>query len=249
MMSRLFVGRDAFIDFAVSVTGLPLIIPALFWLYFGERICARRDKACKISADPTARILFWLILIPLGLLIAPGSSFIIQKIIGIQPYINTMIAIPTALVVIYSFIHLTGYFKLDGKQRISVVICLAVLIVISSSVFISYDHPLGMRLLSNSKKIDPEVQDICDLVDSDYVMLPDEIYGQIGEYDSGVKAGSLREVPYDRYYAYHVTVASLNSEAPLFVIRKSYDDPSSIEPYYKKAAETTHYVIYQRSKE
>ena len=127
------------------------------------------------------------------------------------------------------------------------VICLAILIVISSSVFISYDHPLGIRLLSNSKKIDPEVEDICDLVDSDYAMLPDEIYGQIGEYDSNVKAGSLREVPYDRYYAYHVTVASLEAEAPLFVIRKSYDDPSSIEPYYNKTAETKHYVIYQRS--
>lgn len=247
MMSFLFIGRDAFIDFAVSVTGLVLIIPALFWLYFGERIFAQRDKACKTSADPIARILFRLILILLGLLIAPGSSFIIQKMMGIQPYINTMISIPTALVVIYAFIHLTAFFKLDGRQRISTVICLAILIVISSSVFISYDHPFGIKLLSNSKKIDPEVQNICDLVDSDYVMLPDEIYGQIGEYDSGVKAGSLREVPYDKYYAYHVTVASLEAEAPLFVIRKSYDDPSSIEPYYKKTAETEHYVIYRRS--
>lgn len=246
-MSHLFIGRDAFIDFAVSVTGLALIIPSLFWLYFGELTCARRDNDCKTSSDPTARILFWLILIPLGLLIAPGSSLIIQKIMKAQPYINTMIAIPTALVVIYAFIHLTSHFRFKGKQQMRAVICLAILIVISSSVFISYDHPLGIRLLSNSKKIDPEVEDICDLVDSDYAMLPDEIYGQIGEYDSNVKAGSLREVPYDRYYAYHVTVASLEAEAPLFVIRKSYDDPSSIEPYYNKTAETKHYVIYQRS--
>ena len=244
MMSNLFIGRDAFIDFAVSVTGLALMIPVLFWLYFGER---NYHDQTKKRMDLTTHILFWLILIPLGLLIAPGSSLIIQKLIGAQPLINTMIALPTAMVTVYAFIHLTERLRIEGKKWIYSVICLAILIVASSSIFISYDHPLGFKLVSNSMKIDPEVQSICEQIGSDYTMLPEEIYGQVGEYDSGVHAGSLCEVPHDRYYAYHVTVASLDAEARLFVIRKSYDDPSAIEPHYTKTAETEHYVIYQRS--
>ncbi len=248
MMSTLFMGRDAFLDFTVSVTGLALIIPVLFWLFFGEREFAARNHDRNSCLRSTTRILFWLVLIPLGLLIAPGSSFMVQKLMGTQPLINIMIAIPTAMMTVYAFIHMVERLKLNGKKWVCSVVCLAILIIVSSSVFISYDHPLGFMPLSNSIKIDPEVQDICSQVGSDYAMLPEEIYGQIGEFDSGVHAGSLCEVPHDRYYAYHVTLASLDAEARLFVIRKSYDDPSAIEPYYYKAAETKHYVIYQRSK-
>ena len=246
MMSALFIGHDGFIDFTVSVTGLVLIIPALFWLYFGERSRVEQNDSGNTSVNSTTQILFWLIIISLGVLIAPGSSLVIRKLIGTQPYMNTMIAMPTALVTVYAFIHLANHLHLNEKKRISAVVCLSILILVSSSIPISY-HPLGIKLLSNPMKIDPEVQTIVKIVNSDYVMLPDEIYGQVGEYDSGVKADSLREVPYDRYYAYHVTVTALDAEAPLFVIRKSYDNPSAIEPYYKKTAETKHYVIYQRS--
>ena len=34
MMSNLFLGRDAFIDFSTSVTGIILIIPAFFGYSF-----------------------------------------------------------------------------------------------------------------------------------------------------------------------------------------------------------------------
>ena len=44
MIANLFLGRDAFLDFIVSVTGMALIIPALFWLFFGERECTVRTK-------------------------------------------------------------------------------------------------------------------------------------------------------------------------------------------------------------
>ena len=246
MMSTFFIGHDGFIDFIVSVTGLALIIPALFWLFFGELINTNQHDGENKSVGFTAKLLFWLIVIPLGILIAPGTSFIIQKMIGAQPYMNTMIALPTALVVCYSFIHLANRFDLNGKNRIIAVVCLSTLIMISGSIPLSI-HPLGIKLLSNPMKIDSEVYAIEKIVDSDFVMLPEEIYGQIGEYDSGINASSLQGIPYDRYYAYHVTVTALDAKAPLFVIRKPYDNPSAIKPYYKKTAETEHYVIYQRS--
>ena len=248
MMSSIFIGRDAFINYTVSVTGLALIIPSLFWLFFGEREYVARNKTIQKSPDTTTHILFWLVLIPLGVLTAPGSSLIIQKLIGVQPLINTMTAIPTAMVTVYSFIHLVERLNITGKKKVYSIICLAILIVVSSSIYISYDHPLGIHLVSNTKKIEPEVLDICHKVGSDYVMLPEEIYGQIGEYNSKINAGSLHEIAHDKYYAVNVAKTSSETKSPLFVIRKSYDNAKIIEPYgYKKTAETKHYVIYQRS--
>ena len=250
MLTNLFIGRDALLDFTVSVTGTALLIPVLFWLFFGEREYRVKNKISRDDLGKTTDILFWLILLSLGILIAPGSSLMIQKMIGSVPYIDTMIMIPTAMITVYAFIHLMRRLHVtEKKRRIGAVICLSALIVISSSVFISYGHPLGFRLVSNPMKIDPETQEICEMVGSDYVLLPEEIYGQIGEFDSGVKAGSLHDITYDRYHAYHATVAAIEAQADLFVIRKAYDNPSAISPYYEKIAETDHYVIYQRSEE
>ena len=252
MIANLFLGRDAFLDFIVSVTGMALIIPALFWLFFGERECTVRTKENgeQQPANQTARILFWLIIITLGILIAPVSSSFIQTLIGPCPYIDTMIAIPTVLVVIYSFIHLMNRLCIIGRKRLIAFICLVIMIVTANSVFITYDHPLGIELTTNPKKISPEIQELCRLVGSSYVLVPDEIYGQIGEYDSGVKAGHLNGIPFEKYYAYGAAKVAADAKTPLYIIRKSYDIPYASETFgYKKTAETKHYVIYQRSEE
>ena len=249
MMANIFLGRDAFIDFSVHVTGIVLIIPALFWLFFGEREFANRSRAEKEDRNISTRIFFWLILIPLGLLIAPGTSSIIQKTIGSQPYIDTMIAIPTALIAVCAFMHLIDTLHLVGKKKTGAVICFSLLIMTSSSVFMTYDHPLGIELISNSKKISPEVIEICDHLGSDYSLLPEEIYGQIHEYDSDVKAGILAGVTNDYDYAANVVKSATDAQATYFVIRKTYDDPIIAESNYYKVAETDHYLIYQRSKE
>lgn len=246
MMTNLFLGRDAFLDYSVSVTGITLIIPALFWLFFEARSCAAQQKA-QSDIYQTTRILFWLVLLSLGVLIAPGSSLVIQKALGSEPIKNTMICIPTALVTVYTFIHLITRFRMNRKGRAGVALCLVILIITSSSIYMTYDHPLGIELPRSPMKISHETQEICNLVSSQYVLLPEELYGQIGEFDSGIQAGSLKDVTKDSIYADRVAAAAYNAQAPLVVIRKSYDDREQFEYMeYERTAETKHYVIYQR---
>lgn len=247
MMANLFLGRDAFIDFSISVTGISLIIPVLFWLYFGERECAARTGN---KIDQTTNVLFWLIIIPLGILIAPGSNLFIQKMIGSVPLREAMIAVPTAMATVYAYIHLTKRLHITGKKRISAVLCLSLLIAIASSIPIRYAYPLGFKLVSNSMKIDPEVQEICEKVGSDYVLLPKNILGQVGEFDSGVNAVPAADITFEETKAQTVAQKATELDVASVVIKNSYDDPEIFESqYYKKTAETEHYVIYQRSDE
>jgi len=249
-MANLFLGRDAFINFTVSGTGLSLIIPALLWLYFGKRELVLRKKLDTKTSSITSDILFWLILIPICLLIAPGTSLLIQKLIKTQPYINTMTAIPTVLIVVYTFMHLIQSLKITGRKKTYAILVFVGLVLVSSSVFITYDHPLGIKLISNSLKIDPEVQEICKKVGHEYVLLPEEIYGQIGEFNSGVNAGSLDQVAHDDLYSLHVAETAEANQAPLFVMRKAYEKPSMIAYYnYEKIDETKNYVVYRYSKQ
>ena len=248
MMSNLFLGRDAFIDFSTSVTGIILIIPAFFWLFFYDckNIVFTGSKKDKYFI--TTKCLFWLSLIIVVLLIAPGSSLLLQKLINPHSYISIMISVPTALIVIYTFLHLTEYMRLIGSKKRDAVICLTILLIICNSIPITYDHPLGFELVSNSLKISPEVQEICDLVGSKYVLLPKEIYGQVHEYDSNVKADMLDEMNNNYNYATYVAKTAELSQAVYYVIKKNYDDTTVSELYpFTKTAETKHYVIYQRS--
>ena len=245
MMANLFLGRDAFIDFSVSVTGISLIIPVLFWLYFGEKEYSIRTKN---NQDITTNNLFWLLIVPLGLLIAPGSSLLIQKMIGSVPLVKTMIAIPTAMATVYAFIHLTKRLNITGRKRIGAGFCLALLVVVASSISIRYAYPLGFKLVSNSIKIDPETQEICQKVGSDYVLLPKYILGQIGEYESGVNAVPFSKIDFDETNAKIVAQKAIDLGDATIVTKKSYDEPDVFESaQYKKTAETKHYVIYQRS--
>ena len=247
MMANLFLGRDAFIDFSISVTGISLMIPVLFWLYFGEREYAARTKS---SIDTTTNSLFWLLTIPLGLLIAPGSSLLIQKMIRSVPLLEAMIAIPTAMATVYAFIHLTKRLHITGRKRVGATVCLALLIVIASSIPIRYAYPLGFKMISNSMKIDPEVQEISEKIGSDYVLLPKNILGQVGEYDSHVNAVPFSEITFEENKAQTVAQKAIELGAVSIVIKESYDDPEVFESLnYKKTAETKHYVIYQRSDE
>ena len=248
-MTNLFLGRDAFINFSVSVTGIVLIIPSLLWLHFGKQGCTEKSSnSIHKDAYATSSILFWLILIPLGILIAPGSSLIIQKLIHSQPYIDTMIVIPTALITVYAFMHLIDRLNIHGRKTTGAIICLGALIIASRSVFMTYGHPLGVEAIHNLQKISPETQAICELVGSENVLLPEEIYGQIGEFDSDTNASCCRDIIHNQYYGANTAQTAASIQAMYFVIRKCYDDPVNIEYFqYKKTAETKHYMIYQRS--
>lgn len=247
MMTSLFLGRDAFIDFSISVTGIWLIIPALFWLFFSEQ--ERSISINKKNYDSTPHYLFWLIVVPLGLLICPGSSILIQKLLGAS-LINAMIAIPTALVTIYVFIHLTKRLNIIGKRWLGASVCLAILIVVASSLPIRYAYPMGFNLISNKMKIDPEVLEICSIVGSDQVLLPKEVLGQTGEFDSQIHAIPLKKMDYDDSKAFDIGKMAVDSNVNLIVIRKTYDLPWYFDfLHYSKTAETEHYVIYQRSDE
>ena len=246
MMTSFFLGRDAFIDFSIFVTGITLLIPVLLWLYFGEKEYTIRNQISR--SDITTSSLFWLLAISLGLLIAPGSSFIIRKMIGAVSLDKGMIAMPTAMATAYAFIHLTHRLQITGKKRVGATVCLALLIVTASSIPIRYAYPLGFKLISNSMKIDPEVQEICEKVGSDYVFLPKNILGQVEEYDSNVNAVPSAEITFDETNPEDVVQGALDFGNVTFVIKKSYDDPDVFESQqYKKTAETEHYVIYQRS--
>lgn len=250
-MTNLFLGRDAFLNYAVSVTGMALIIPVLFWLFFGTRSCFIPTKTVSHDSDSTTNeIVFWLSIAALVVLVAPGTSLAIQKLIGLQSYEGTMIAIPIPLLTIYAFIDLSRHYHLKGRNRIAATICLFIIIVVSSSIFITYDHPLGIRLVSNSMKIDSETQELCKEIGDTYALLPEEIYGQIGEFDSGVENAAINKVAQDDLYSLNTAATAERMEIPLFVIKKSYEKPDHIAYYhYKKTAETEHYVIYQRSEE
>ena len=244
-MYNLFLGRDAFIDFSVSVTGLVLIVPALLWLYYSER--NRISKSNTLSAQSTTSIFFWIILVSLVILVAPGTSLLIQKLINPYPYKSIMIMVPTVLITVYSFIHMLGYLSIHGKRKINAIICLSVLTFVSSSIYITYGHPLGFEVVSNSMKISPETKEICDVIHSDYALLPKEVYGQVGEYDSGVYADMLYDIPQDNYYTIELVDAVYRNHVPYVVINKSYDDSFVFgEYFYTKTAETDHYVIYYR---
>ena len=253
MMSKLFIGRDAFISFSGFITGMTLIILALFWLLFGEKeyIAKTRYDNKNATQDPfviTTKVLTALSLVILAFMIAPGTSLLIKKLIGNHPYAETMIALPSALIVAYAFIHLVKRLNIAGKKRIGIVFCLVVLMFINITIPISYGYPLSMEFITNPMKISPETKELCKKIGSSYVLLPEEIYGQIGEYDSDVNADSLYTISHDRYYAFNVCETAIKKDAPLFVIRKTDDYPGMMEAYhYLKIDETKHYLIYQRS--
>ena len=248
MMSNLFLGRDAFLNFSVSVTGIILVVPSLFWLFFSNRgFNLGKGQTDDKGWNKTASILFWRILIPLGILVFPVTSAAVQRMIGGQPYIDTMITAPTAVVTIFSFMHIVERFRLTGKKYVGASVCLAILIVTSSSIYMTYGHPLGFEFVSNKMKINPEVQEIGKTVGSDSVLLPEEIYGQINEFDSGIQGKSLAGIAHDWDYTVHVASAAASSQSPYVVIKKTNNDPSVFEAVnYKEIADTDHYVIYQR---
>ena len=251
MMSLFFLGRDAFIDFSVHVTGITLIVPALLWLWFGEHESQnRKTYDSEKLFDSSANTIFWLVVITLTFIIAPGTSYIIQKTIGDQQYINTLIAIPTVLVSVYSYISFTKAFSFKGKKLIISSFCFCILILTSSSIFMTYDHSLGIELLSNKMKISPEVQEICNHTGPGLVMLPEELYGQIHEYDSGIEAQALTGSKNDYNYAEDVVKQSTDAGATYFVIKKSYNDSAIINSYhFSEAATTDHYIVYQQTEE
>ena len=253
MMSKMLIGRDAFISFSGFITGMTLTILALFWLFFGEKEYLARTKSNKKKADQdsfsvTTKVLTALSLVILAFMIAPGTSLLIKKLIGNHPYAETMIALPSALIVAYAFIHLVKRLNIAGKKRIGIVFCLAVLMFINITIPISYGYPLSMEFITNPMKISPETKELCKKIGASYVLLPEEIYGQIGEFDSNLNADSLYTVSHDRYYAFNVCETAIKKDAPLFVIRKTDDYPGMMEAYhYQKIDETKHYLIYQRS--
>ena len=245
MMTNLFLGRDAFVDFSISVTGIVLVIPALLWLFFKKHNSASQSTSNHFYS--TAIPLSWLSLIVIGILIAPVSSLIIKKLIGSVSLSETFITIPTALIVVYTFIYLTHDLNLKGKRCVGATICLLLLIAVSSSIPIRYAYRLGITPISNAMKIDSEVCQICEIIGDQKVLLPKEILGQVGEFDSKTNAIPMNSITYNETLAATVAYTATKYDNAMVVINKVYENTRAFDSYnYKKIAETNHYVIYQR---
>ena len=245
MMSNFFLGRDAFIDFSISVTGIVIVIPALLWLFFGKKSSINQARFKPFHAIKNT--LSWFVLITIGILVAPISSFIINKMLGSVPLSEAFIVIPTALITVFTFIHLTNTLQIKGKRWVGATICLSILIIVSSSIPLRYAYPIGIKPIHNTMKIDPEVYQICEIVGSNKVLLPKEILGQIGEFDSNTQAIPMTNLTHDETNSMEVIKAAVAADYAIVVINKAYDSIAFDWFLYIKIAETEHYVIYQRS--
>ena len=129
-------------------------------------------------------------------------------------------------------------------------LCLAVLILTSVSIPMRISYSPGFEFVSNPQKISPEVQELCKMLGSDPVLLPDEVLGQIGEFDNEVNPVHVSDPLYNETDMWEVTRQAIDAGNVPFVIRKAYINAKSQKAFrarhYQKTAETDHYVIYRR---
>ena len=244
MRELILTGRDALRTFSYALTGISLLVPCFFWLCFCDQ-----DKAKKNGLDMrTTRGIVILPLIVLAALFGPVSSYLIGRLIGAQAVSDCFIAVPTAVIVGYTVVHLLDYLRLPAKKELGMLLALVFIMIASVSLPMRFSLD-GYRFPANAAKIDREVYEIEDIVGDRPVVLPERIRGQVGEIYCDLKPIYVKgtpERPYDETDYRRVINAGLrNGKAPL-VIHKRWDNKKKYESYhYHEKARAGDYIVYE----
>ena len=229
--------------FSRSMTAIPLLIPALLWLLFAGKPANAADHfRCK-----TMRHSAWLALIPLGIITAPVTSFVISEHLNGYSFSNCFLLIPTVLLTAYALTELGVRAEFSGKSRgIQALLAFCLAVVVLASVRYPWKLSVGsFDLIHNPQKINSDVLEIYEVIGDEKAVLPSWIFGQVDEFENDMNPA--RGMSYRDTSAYSIARAAAKSDSRYAVIQKIYDKPESFERRgYKPAAETNGYVIYER---
>ena len=265
MLEQFSVGIQTIQTFARSLTGIALIIPALFWLFFADRFGsgmsggpgspnsdrsgASRDKRNANRPDTFVMLCTaWLALLPLLVYTAPVSSGLIIRLSGDRPLTACYLAVPTVLVAGYAVTMLAArhqIFTWPRRRRILLHACLAIAVLASVSMPWLFSGK-GFALTTNALKIDREIIAISDVIGTEKTLMPAAIRSQLGEYEpDSLPADGVR---YFKTSAGNIARTGVEADCRYALIAKEYDKPAKFTEFgWGQCAETKNYIIYERN--